>query len=269
MNVVSLVAQSLFLLAAFVISARVTIRSRSIAAGGLRLYGFFILWAILFCVVVPAVFTGLTGRSEVIAAFPDAIGVVPVICLSWIHAFAFAGLVRLIHWGMTRWAGAGRVPRFEDYNIQTGYMNVGHLPHASIEEFFSLAATGSTPEEAVENLRKRFEERVNLMMESGERIPRPGSGRARPRFAPNDQIEVLRPFVDEFWSEILGTSYLTSFVSNESRLSSWEHYVSGGRPALIQKVKERYGVDITAFYDDPIPDVLGRVQEGRSHEKRH
>ena len=184
MLVVSIVAQCLFLFAAVIASARLTIRSRSIAAGGLRLYGFFILWAILFCVVVPAVFTGLMGRSEVIAVFPDAIGVVPVICLSWIHAFAFAGLVRLIHWGMTRWAGAGRVPRFEDYSIQTGYTNVGHLPHASIEEFFSLAATGSTPEEAVENLRKRFEERVNLMMGNGERIPRPGSGRARPRFAP-------------------------------------------------------------------------------------
>jgi hypothetical protein len=93
--------------------------------------------------------------------------------------------------------------------------------------------------------------------------PLSGSERTRLTFAPNDQVEALRPFVDEFWAEVLGTSYTTSFISNESRLSSWERYVPGGRTALIRKVKERYGVDITTFYDDPIPDVLARIQKGR------
>jgi hypothetical protein len=48
-------------------------------------------------------------------------------------------------------------------------------------------------------------------------------------FAPNDEVESLRPFVDEFWSRILETSYSTSFVSNESNLNPWQHYVGGGR----------------------------------------
>ena len=76
--------------------------------------------------------------------------------------------------------------------------------------------------------------------------------------APHDRMEALRPFVDEFWTLVLGTSYLTSFVSNESRFSSWEHYV-GGREALIAKVKDVYDVDIASIYDEPIPVILRRV----------
>ncbi len=53
---------------------------------------------------------------------------------------------------------------------------------------------------------------------------------------------------------------LTSFVSNESRLSSWEHYV-GGREQLIARVWEQYGVDISPFYNDPIPDVLTHIRD--------
>jgi hypothetical protein len=154
-----------------------------------------------------------------------------------------------------------RKARFEDYKIKTGYTNVGHVPIASLEEFFALTGTGDTHEEAISQLKDEFYKRIDLMEQRGEPIPRPGSGKARARFADSDQVESLRPFIDEFWSEILGTSYLTSFVSNKSRLSSWEHYVSGGRPSLIRRVKEKYGVDISDFYDEAIPVVLRRIRD--------
>jgi hypothetical protein len=153
-------------------------------------------------------------------------------------------------------------PKFENYRIKTGFTRVDRVPYAAIEEFFNLIATGTTRDEAIWNLRPVFEQRVKMMKEQGEPIPLPGSGRGRARFAPNGQIESLRPFVDEFWLEILGTSYTTSFISNESRLSTWAgHYLSGGRTELIQKVKARYGVDISPYYDEPIPVVLRRIQE--------
>jgi len=79
-------------------------------------------------------------------------------------------------------------------------------------------------------------------------------------FAPNDRIEALRPFVEEFWDAILGTSYSTSYVSNFSRFSSWEHYV-GGREALIARVRAVYGVDISHYYDGLIADILIRIRD--------
>jgi len=156
-------------------------------------------------------------------------------------------------------------PKFENYKIKTGYTNAGHVPYASIEEFFALVATGEAHAEAIWNLRQVFEERVQQMKERGEPIPLPGSGKGKPKFAPNDQIESLRPFVDEFWSDILGTSYSTSFVSNGSVLSSWEHYLSGGHDELIKKVKDKYGVDISVYYDEPIPVVLTRIKDGNAN----
>lgn len=80
-------------------------------------------------------------------------------------------------------------------------------------------------------------------------------------FAPNDEIEELRPFVDEFWQLIFRTSYNTSFVSNESTLDAWEHYV-GDREAVIKQVQWFYGVDIRPYYDEPIPKVLRNIRQG-------
>lgn len=152
--------------------------------------------------------------------------------------------------------------RFEDYEVQTGYTNVGNKPWAGIEEFFALVGTGETHQEAIRDLKKQFYERIAYLREKGESIPLPGSGKGRAQFAASDQVESLRPFVDEFWSDILGTSYSTSFVSNESRLSAWEHYLPGGREELLRRVAKKYGVDISAYYEEPIPEILRKVKEG-------
>jgi len=153
--------------------------------------------------------------------------------------------------------------RFEDYEVHTGYTKAPvPRPWARIRELFSLVGIGDTPEDAIRDLARLFYERVHAMRKEGRTVPPPGSGPGRGRFAASDQIEVLRPFVDEFWSEILGTSYATSFVSNESKLTSWERYLPGGREELLQRVARRYCVDISGYYDAPIPEVLGRIRNG-------
>jgi hypothetical protein len=133
--------------------------------------------------------------------------------------------------------------RFEDYEVITGYTNVGHVPYASLREFFALVGTGASHEEAVVELRRLYAERVEHMLQAGDSVPPPGSGPARARFASDDLVRRLGDFVGKFWRDVLGTSIATSFVSDESRLSSWEHYV-GGRDALLRRVQARYGVDI-------------------------
>ena len=152
--------------------------------------------------------------------------------------------------------------RFEDYDIKTGKLR--HRPGywASIEEFASLIAEGQTEEEAINTLLLEFQERVHALQNHGEPLPLPGSGKPVFTFAPNDQIEQFRPLVDDFWERILGTSYSTSFVSNESTLQVWEQlYVRGGRQELIARVKAIYGVDITSYYDRSLPIVLKIISE--------
>jgi len=151
--------------------------------------------------------------------------------------------------------------RFEDYKIQTGYTNLNNIPWAGIEEFFALVGTGETHQEAIRDLEQKFHERIRRMREEGESIPLPNSGKGKARFAANDRVELLRPFVDKFWSDILGTSYSSSFVSNESQLSTWEHYVPGGREEILRRVEKNYGVNISAYYDEPIPKLLQKLRD--------
>jgi hypothetical protein len=145
--------------------------------------------------------------------------------------------------------------QFEDYEVHTSYTDQDHTPIAFIKEFFALTAMGVDHKKAISKLRIEFDKRIQLMKNEGRDIPAPGSPPEKGRFAPSDRIEALRPFIDEFWREVLGTSYETSFVSNLSTLQPWEQYV-GGREQLIKKVLEKYGVDISGVYEMSIPDVF-------------
>jgi predicted RNase H-like HicB family nuclease len=149
---------------------------------------------------------------------------------------------------------------FEDYEVGTGYTAHSHTPYAALAEFAALVATGDTHQDAIVNLRVAYEQRVRSMREEGRPIPAPGDQPESVGFASTERVDALAPFVAEFWERILRTSYSTSFVSDNSRFSSWEHYV-GGRDELIRRVRAVYGVDISDSYDEPIPDVLARIRE--------
>jgi signal peptidase I len=88
-------AQGVFLVAALVVSAKVTVRTRSVAKGGFCLYGLFVLGGLLFTILLPELLVDVTGDPHIGRAFPDAAGMMGIIFLYWIPAFAFAGLVRL------------------------------------------------------------------------------------------------------------------------------------------------------------------------------
>jgi hypothetical protein len=145
---------------------------------------------------------------------------------------------------------------FEDYTLVAGFTSAGQIPVASLKEFFALAATGSTHEIAVEQLRLAFDRRVASLQERGEPLPTPGGPPEKGTFAKDDEIKSLAPVVEEFWREILNTSYATSFVSDESILATWEHYCHGGKQEIVERVKRYYGTDISDIYDLPIPHVL-------------
>jgi hypothetical protein len=146
---------------------------------------------------------------------------------------------------------------FDDYKIQIGQSsNYADKLVAYIEELYNVSDIIDNEVQASEKLKPLFEKEITRLKESGEAIPKPGSGKSKITFAPNDKIEELRPFADEFWKKILGTSYSISFVSSESYFNSWEHYLDGGKDELIKKVKQNYSVDISIIYDKPIHEVL-------------
>ncbi|HCI78809.1 MAG TPA: hypothetical protein DHW02_03880 [Ktedonobacter sp.] len=151
---------------------------------------------------------------------------------------------------------------FEDYKVLTGKIRDRDVFYAFIEEFGLLVAEGQSQEQAIHELKEKFLQRVEALLKEGEPLPVPGSGKRAIRFASNQQVEQLRPFVDDFWMRIFGTSYNTSFVSGESNLEAWVNmYVPGGRQELFARVQTIYGVDISEYWDEPVPVVLRKIMD--------
>ena len=149
---------------------------------------------------------------------------------------------------------------FDEYTLETGLTNEGNVPYASLKEFFALVATGETHEEAIEKLRSEFEKRLEFLRESGDDIPVPGGPKQKAKFASTERMDKLAVLLAHFLENVLGTSYATSFVSDESMLRDWEHYV-GDRQDVIDRTKTVYGVDISTVYDKPMVDVLEYIKQ--------
>jgi predicted RNase H-like HicB family nuclease len=153
--------------------------------------------------------------------------------------------------------------KFTDYKIHiVDSSNYKDKFVAYIEEFHNVIEVIENKDDAEKILEPKFEKEIQRLKQENQPIPKPGTGKAKITFAANDKIEALRPLVDEFWEKILGTSYSTSFVSNESVLRDWEHYLIGGKEELIEKTKKEFNVDIGNIYEQPIYKILGKLKLG-------
>jgi hypothetical protein len=147
--------------------------------------------------------------------------------------------------------------KFEDYKIHIDKSNnYANKYVAYIEEFFNVIDIIDNEKQAPERLKLLFDKEINRLKDNKQQLPPPGNGKARITFATNDRIEELRPFIDDFWFNIIGTTYITSFISDYSTFESWEHYLRGGKKEIIQKVKQTYSIDISSIYDKPIHEIL-------------
>jgi hypothetical protein len=102
MLVLSVIAQCIWLAGATLWSAARAIRAedarRGVIRGALLLYGLIVVWCLLFSVVIPAVLvTAGADKAAVIASFPEAICVVPVILFAWGPALVVMVSGRAIH----------------------------------------------------------------------------------------------------------------------------------------------------------------------------
>lgn len=155
--------------------------------------------------------------------------------------------------------------QFENYEIHIVISsNYPDKFVAYIEELHNVSEIIDSKELAEGFLRPKFEKEIKRLKDIGKTIPKPGSGKAEITFAASDKLDDLHPFIDEFWTKILGTSYATSFVSNESDFSSWEHYLEGGKQELIEKVKKYYHYDISGIYERPIHEILRELRNKES-----
>ena len=57
-------------------------------------YGLFVLWAITWCAIFPAI--ALCFSKDIFMMFPEAIGVGAIICIGWIYSFIICSVAYVI-----------------------------------------------------------------------------------------------------------------------------------------------------------------------------
>lgn len=93
--VIALAAQGCFFFCTLLLSARSTIRRRSIGSGALLFYGLSIVGVFLFCVVIPGVLISFGANKHVVLhSFPESIVGMPILLGGWVLGLVFAALVR-------------------------------------------------------------------------------------------------------------------------------------------------------------------------------
>jgi hypothetical protein len=155
--------------------------------------------------------------------------------------------------------------KFRDYKIHiVDSSNYEDKFVAYIEELHNVIELIDNKDDAEIILEPKFEKEIQRLIQTNQPIPKPGAGKAKITFAVNDKIEALGPLVDRFWEKVLGTSYSTSFVSDDSYFRDWEHYLKGGKEELIEKTKKEFKLDIRDIYEQPIYKILTKIKLGQN-----
>lgn len=153
--------------------------------------------------------------------------------------------------------------KFKDYKIHiVDSSNYKDKFVAYIEELHNVIELIENKDDAERILEPKFEKEIQRLTQTNQPIPKPGTGKAKITFTTNDKIDALRPLVDQFWAKVLGTSYSTSFVSDDSYFRDWEHYLKGGKEELIEKTKKEFKLDIRDIYEQPIYKILTKIKLG-------
>ncbi|MDF7799752.1 hypothetical protein P4C99_09760 [Pontiellaceae bacterium B1224] len=81
------------------------------------------------------------------------------------------------------------------------------------------------------------------------------------------ELELLNSLAVQIWENIFGMPFFKAYVTSNSYLSSWEDCHPDGREGLIESINDTYDVDISDYYDEPIPDVLLVIAKEITTEK--
>jgi hypothetical protein len=122
-----------------------------------------------------------------------------------------------------------------------------------------LSGTGETREEALVDLRHHFENAKAFRKESGEPLPRPGTN-APISYAPHGRVDAHRELSADFIRRILGVE--CAWISDESSL--WDFHFEETNDALLAKIQEVYGVDVSDIESARLCEIFERISRGPS-----
>ncbi|MBS1814413.1 MAG: hypothetical protein JSS87_06025 [Acidobacteria bacterium] len=110
---------------------------------------------------------------------------------------------------------------------------------------------GNTPEEAARDLEINFSKQLS----EGKKPLRPGRNNIHIIFASTARISQYRDLELDFVSEILGLPW--ALMTDESSL--WDFHGETNNDEFIEKIRQRYGVDVSDIAGARIADIFERI----------
>ena len=121
---------------------------------------------------------------------------------------------------------------------------------ATVINWPGMFGAGNTRQEALEDLRNRFEQ----FKATNKELPRPGT-KVPIQFSARNRVDRHPELAKDFIRRILGLEW--AWVSDESSL--WEFHDAGTNDALIQTIRNTYGVDVSDISNGNLADIFDRI----------
>jgi len=121
---------------------------------------------------------------------------------------------------------------------------------ATVVNWPGMSGGGNTRQEALEDLRIRFQQ----FKATNKELPRPGT-KVPIQFATRTRVDGHAELAKDFTERILGLEW--AWISDESSL--WDFHDEGTNDALIQKIRSTYGVDVSDISSGNLADIFDRI----------
>jgi len=133
-----------------------------------------------------------------------------------------------------------------------------HRYSAQIVNWWVVSGNGDTEEEALKDLEKRFSATKAERAKSGKKLPRPGT-HVEIEFASRERVDAHPELAEDFVRRVLNLDW--AWISDESSL--WDFHSSDDNQALIAKINEAYGVDVSDIESAKLWQILDRIAARR------
>jgi hypothetical protein len=129
-----------------------------------------------------------------------------------------------------------------------------HRYTASIVNWWVVSGGGDTEREAVKELERAFAVVKGERAKARQRLPRPGV-HVPIGFASQQRVGAHPELADDFVRRVLYLDW--AWISDESSL--WDFHHAGTNDALIARIKEVYGVDVSDIESAKLSEILERI----------
>jgi hypothetical protein len=144
------------------------------------------------------------------------------------------------------------VRRNESDSIRTGQQYIASILN------WTIAGAGDTREEALVSLQKNFGIAKAKRLTEHSPLPRPGA-RVPIEFASQARVDAHVELADDFIRRVLDID--GAWISDESSL--WDFHHQETNAALVARIREVYGVDVSDIESGNLADILDCIAAKR------